>query len=176
MDTTTTNTKNIEERYENVIKYLTQMKNEFKNPPLSQIAKMASISSCVKSEFPEFSFVGFYIVVKHGNSDSSDSSGNENIFIEIGPYVAGIIATPRIEYGKGVCGESWEKKKTMVVNNVKACNNYIACSKNVKSEVVIPVIDSNGDVTAVFDIDCTVKDKFTDLDKEKLEYIIKNFC
>merc|ERR1711976_426995 len=161
-----TDLSTIEKKYDTSIKNLQRMKNEFTSPELSQIAKMASISSAVMKEFPEFSFVGFYIVQKYETES----------FLEVGPYVAGIIATPRIGFGKGVCGETWERKETMIVNNVRACNNYIACSKNVMSEIVVPVLNKDNECTAVLHIDCTIKDRFTDLDKEKLEYVIKTFC
>lgn len=134
---------------------------------LSFLAKMASISSAIKKEFDEFTFVGFYVVTCKENGEK---------FLEVGPYVSDILATPRIAFGKGVCGSTWENKVTMIVNNVKKCNNYIACSLNVMSEIVVPVFNKNDEVIAILDIDCKVLDRFDDYDKEKLEYITSNFC
>jgi GAF domain-containing protein len=129
---------------------------------------MASISSAIKKEFSEFSFVGFYIVVQKENNEK---------YLEIGPYVSDILATPRIGFGKGVCGTTWEKNLTIIVNNVKKCNNYIACSPDVKSEIVVPVFDKNSnEVLAVLDIDSTIIDRFSEIDKNKLERIIFNYC
>ena len=157
------------DRYLRVIENLSSMysiynKDELK---LSAISKMASISSAVKKEFHEFTFVGFYIVV--------NKEDNSRV-LEIGPYVSSILATPRISLRKGVCGSTWEKKQTMIVNNVKKCHNYIACSPDVLSEIVVPVFDQEGkEVTAVLDIDSKILEWFDEEDQKQLEEIIKVF-
>jgi L-methionine (R)-S-oxide reductase len=163
-----------ETQYNNVIENLKTMYEKYDTElKLNQIAKMASISSAIKSEFSEFTFVGFYIVVSKAENGTNTSTK----YLEIGPYVSNILATPRIELGKGVCGSTWEEKQTKIVNNVRNCNNYIACSLDVLSEIVVPVFSQNdeSEVVAVLDIDCKVKDRFKDIDKNYLEFIIKNF-
>ena len=160
-------------KYQRVIDNLNEMYSVYNTEELklSLIAKMASISSAIKKEFTEFTFVGFYIVV------GSKGEVNENV-LEIGPYVSSILATPRISYGKGVCGTSWEKKETRIVNNVRKCDNYIACSPDVLSEIVVPVYDKNKpeEVIAVLDIDCKVLDQFDETDKNHLTNILNLFC
>jgi L-methionine (R)-S-oxide reductase len=171
-DTTTSiNKSNKKDRYKSVAENLKLMYDVYDKPEmkLSEIAKMASISSAIKKEFDEFTFVGFYIVV---------DKGCDHKILEIGPYVSSILATPRIQYGKGVCGSTWEKKMTQIVNNVKKCHNYIACSPDVLSEIVIPLFNRNNpeEVIAVLDIDSKILDWFDEEDKEQLEDIIKNFA
>jgi L-methionine (R)-S-oxide reductase len=159
------------QRYQNVVENLKSMYDVYDKPEmrLSEIARMASISSAIKKEFHEFTFVGFYIVV--------NKQDNTKV-LEIGPYVSSILATPRIQYGKGVCGSTWEKKITQIVNNVKKCHNYIACSPDVLSEIVVPVFDkqNSSEVLAVLDIDSKILDWFDEEDKQQLEDIIKNFA
>jgi L-methionine (R)-S-oxide reductase len=159
------------QRYQNIVDNLKSMYDVYDKPEmrLSEIARMASISSAIKKEFHEFTFVGFYIVV--------NKQDNTKV-LEIGPYVSSILATPRIQYGKGVCGSTWEKKLTQIVNNVKKCHNYIACSPDVLSEIVVPVFDkqNSSEVLAVLDIDSKILDWFDEEDKQQLEDIIKNFA
>jgi len=96
--------------------------------------------------------------------------------LEIGPNASDILATPRIDLGKGVCGESWEKKKTMLVKYVNECKNYIACDNETQSEIVVPVIDENSKiVTAVLDVDSTVKEGFDEVDQHYLELIVQKY-
>ena len=161
---------NKEIQYKNIIDALDTLYNKYNSEnKLSLIAKMASISSAIKREFREFTFVGFYIVVTLDQTETK--------VLEIGPYVSDIIATPRIAYGKGVCGSTWAEKSTMIVNNVRKCDNYIACSSDVQSEIVVPVFNQAGDeVIAVLDIDCKLLDRFDEVDKNYLENIIKNYC
>jgi L-methionine (R)-S-oxide reductase len=136
-------------------------KYDSKEPRLSLIAKMASVSSVLRSHFEDLKFVGFYIVK------------DEN-WLEIGPYVSDILATPKIAFGKGVCGTCWEEGKTTIVNNVQKCNNYIACDEETNSEIVLPVIIDNK-VVAVWDVDSVNVDRFDSVDQSNLEQIVTKF-
>ena len=157
-------------QYDNIIQNLEDIYTKYNDTnKLSIISRMASISSAINREFKEFTFVGFYIVVTLDQTETK--------VLEIGPYVSNIIATPRIEYNKGVCGSTWAEKSTKIVNNVRKCDNYIACSSDVLSEIVVPVFSQSPDeVVAVLDIDCKLLDRFDELDKEYLELIIKKYC
>lgn len=149
------------EKYERIQNRLNEVYSFYKDLTLN--AQMACVSSAVKNEFSEFTFVGFYVVI------------NPEI-LEIGPYVSGILAVPRILFGKGVCGTCWEKKETQIVNNVKKCDNYIACSPDVLSEIVLPVFNQNNEVIAVLDIDSKELDRFDEEDKIGLQNIIDKYC
>jgi L-methionine (R)-S-oxide reductase len=150
-----------QEKYLIIETKLEELFSTYKN--LSITAQMASLSSAIKKEFPEFTFVGFYIVV-------------ENEILEVGPYVSDILAVPRIEYGKGVCGFCWEQKQSQIVNNVRKCNNYIACSPDVLSEIVLPVFNTKKEVIAVLDIDSNILDRFDEVDCQNLERLLSKYC
>ena len=151
--------------YNTIIDKLTNFYKKYdKDPKLSTIAKMASLSSTLRLHFEDLKFVGFYIV----------QSNNNEKYLEIGPYVSDILATPKIGFGKGVCGTCWEKKETVIINNVSKCNNYIACDEETQSEIVLPVI-LNGEVLSVWDIDSIKLDRFDEVDRINLEYLINNF-
>ncbi len=59
-----------------------------------------------------------------------------------------------------------------MVNDVSECKNYIACDPDTKSEIVVPAFNSKGEVIAVLDIDATIKDFFSSMDKHYLELIV----
>ena len=106
--------------YNTIIEKLNNFYTKYeKDPKLSSIAKMASINSVLRLHFDDLKFVGFYIV----------KSENDQCYLEIGPYVSDILATPKIGFGKGVCGTCWKEREIIVVNNVSKCNNYIACDE-----------------------------------------------
>ena len=50
-----------------------------------------------------------------------------------------------IEFGKGICGQVAVSNQNFVVPDVKAQDNYIACSISVKAEIVIPLF-KNGEI------------------------------
>jgi L-methionine (R)-S-oxide reductase len=57
-----------------------------------------------------------------------------------------------------------------VVPDVKAQDNYIACSISVKSEIVVPLF-VNGKNIGQIDIDSNTTDPFTDADERFLEFV-----
>jgi len=119
------------------------------------VAILANVAAAIKQTFGFF-WVGFYLV-----------KGDELV---LGPF-QGPIACTRIALGKGVCGTSWEKGETIVVDDVDAFPGHIACSSLSKSEIVVPVI-KNGNVVAVLDIDSDTLSTFDETDA----HYLNNLC
>lgn len=100
------------------------------------VANLANCAAAIQQTF-NYLWVGFYLV--------------KNDELVLGPF-QGPIACTRIQKGKGVCGSSWEQKKTLVVRDVDEFPGHIACSSDSKSEIVVPLIKQNK-VVGVLDID-----------------------
>ena len=75
-----------------------------------------------------------------------------------------------IEFGKGICGQVAVSNKNFVVPDVKAQDNYIACSISVKSEIVIPLF-KNGVNIGQIDIDSNTTDPFSKEDEKFLTWL-----
>lgn len=75
-----------------------------------------------------------------------------------------------IPFGKGICGQVAVSNKNFVVPDVKAQDNYIACSITVKSEIVIPLF-KNGNNIGQIDIDSHIEDPFSKEDERFLEWV-----
>ena len=119
------------------------------------VAILANVAAAIKQTFGFF-WVGFYLV--------------KDDELVLGPF-QGPIACTRIALGKGVCGTSWEKGKTIVVDDVDAFPGHIACSSLSKSEIVVPVV-KNGNVVAVLDIDSDTLSTFDETDA----HYLNNLC
>ena len=98
----------------------------------------AQICALLKEEVFHYDWVGFYIL-------------NENA-LKLRAYVGKPTDHTRIAIGKGVCGQVAETKKTIIVQDVSQEDNYIACSIDVQSEIVVPVL-KDGEFVAELDID-----------------------
>lgn len=125
------------------------------------IANLANCSAALKEVFNHW-WIGFYLV-----------NGQKLV---LGPF-QGPVACTSIGFGKGVCGTSWEKKETIIVDNVDLFPGHIACSAFSKSEIVVPII-KNQQVVAVLDIDSENFAEFDLLDKlylEKIAHHLANF-
>lgn len=134
---------------------LSQIRSVVEDEP-DQIARMANIASMLHETF-HWWWTGFYRVV-----------GDELV---LGPF-QGPLACMRIHRGRGVCGTAWDKDETQVVPDVDKFPGHIACSSASRSEIVVPVHDTDGNVTAVLDIDSECLATFDETDRLWLEQIV----
>ena len=88
----------------------------------------------------EYDWVGFYL---------ADGTKPELV---LGPYVGAVTDHTRIPFGRGICGQVAESRATMVVPDVAAVANYLSCSLDVKSEIVVPIL-VDGRFVAQLDIE-----------------------
>jgi len=116
------------------------------------ISNLSNCSSALNEVF-KFLWVGFYLV--------------KNSKLVLGPF-QGSIACTNIDFGRGVCGKSYELKETIIVENVGLFKDHIACSALSKSEIVVPIL-KKGKVVAVIDIDSDKTSNFDNIDKKYLE-------
>lgn len=111
-------------------------------------ANMANVCAALKEAF-DFFWVGFYLV-----------QGNELV---LAPF-QGPVACTRIQRGRGVCGQSWDRVQTLLVPDVDAFPGHITCSSLSKSEIVVPLLKNNA-VIGVLDVDSDQLDYFDETDK-----------
>ena len=143
-----------EDLYEQLLPQIFSLVSEEPNP----IANMANIVAALKQAFPYYSWVGFYLL---------ESKSNELV---LGPF-QGKIACTRIAIGKGVCGNSYQKKETIIVPDVNQFSGHIFCDGDSKSEIVIPIIHQNK-ILGVLDVDSHNFNSFGETDKKYLEKLI----
>ena len=119
------------------------------------VANLANIAAALKEQFG-WLWVGFYLV--------------KNEELVLGPF-QGPVACTRIKKGRGVCGCSWDQKKTLIVPDVEKFPGHIACSSASRSEIVVPILHQN-EVAAVLDIDSKDLNEFDATDQTYLEQIV----
>ena len=123
-------------------------------------ARMATVASMLKDAFESYFWAGFYVV----DPDKPDE-------LVVGPY-QGTLGCLRIAFGKGVCGTAAAERTTQIVEDVHAFPGHIACDSRSNSEIVVPVVDAQGRLIAVFDVDSTDFGSFDAVDAEWLERIL----
>lgn len=119
-------------------------------------ANLANTAAALHQTFGFF-WVGFYLVKQDE--------------LVLGPF-QGPIACTRIRKGKGVCGSSWESKKTILVPDVEQFPGHIACSSASRSEIVVPGF-KDGEVALVLDVDSDQLDDFSETDQQYLEQLMR---
>jgi len=122
-----------------------------------EVAIMANVCAAIH-EAMGFFWTGFYIV-----------KGEKLV---LGPF-QGPVACMHIAYGRGVCGTAWQRAESVVVPDVEQFPGHIACSSLSRSEIVVPVFNTEGKVKAVLDIDSKELGTFDATDQQWLEKIVK---
>ncbi|AOH35490.1 GAF domain-containing protein [Luteimonas sp. JM171] len=121
-----------------------------------RIANAANLSSLVYHALPDLNWVGFYFF-----------DGTELV---VGPF-QGQPACVRIPLDRGVCGAAASTRTTQRVDDVDAFPGHIACDAASRSELVVPLVDGDGNLVGVFDIDSPRKGRFDAQDQAGLERI-----
>jgi L-methionine (R)-S-oxide reductase len=123
------------------------------------IANAANFAAFVYHEVPELNWAGFFFPVPGG--------------LVLGPF-AGKPACTRLPAGRGVCGHSFNGRETLVVDDVDAFADHIACDSASRSEIVVPLI-RNGAIYGVFDVDSPVRARFSQTDRIGFERLVTAF-
>jgi len=125
------------------------------NSEKSNQTVLFEITKLLQQEVAHYNWVGFYALDK------------PNAMLRLGPYSGLPTEHTEIPVGKGVCGQVALSLKSKIVQDVRKEENYISCSIDVKSEIVIPII-KNGEFVAEIDIDSNTPSPFTADDQEFL--------
>ena len=120
--------------------------------------RLQELCDLLKSEVPYYNWVGFYF--RNGSKEE----------LKLGPYAGAPTDHTLIPFGKGIFGQVALSNRNFVVPDVSAQDNYIACSINVKSEIVVPLF-VNGENIGQIDIDSETPDPFSPADERFLEFV-----
>jgi L-methionine (R)-S-oxide reductase len=131
---------------------------EIISTPLSKEEKLLQICTLLENRVSHYNWVGFYF--RNGEKEE----------LLLGPYIGAPTDHVKIPFGKGICGQVAVSNQNFVVPDVADQDNYIACSVNVKSEIVVPLF-VNGKNIGQIDIDSNTLDPFTEADERFLEFV-----
>ncbi len=119
------------------------------------IANSANLVALLFHAMPDVNWVGVYLM-RDGE-------------LVVGPF-QGKPACVRIPVGRGVCGTAAARVETVVVEDVHAFDGHIACDTASNSEIVVPLIGTDG-LIGVLDVDSPEFARFNADDREGLEAI-----
>lgn len=125
------------------------------------IANAANFASFMYHELPDLNWAGFYF---------SDEAGD----LVLGPF-NGRPACTRLPHGRGVCGAAVTRNETVVVDDVERFGDHIVCDSASKSEIVVPLRDTSGEIYGVFDIDSPSLARFSDEDRDGIAALVDAF-
>jgi GAF domain-containing protein len=118
------------------------------------IANAANTSALIFTTLADLNWAGFYFL----------RDGQELV---LGPF-QGKPACVRIAVGRGVCGTAVARRRSMLVEDVHAFADHIACDSASQSELVVPIM-KDGRVLGVIDLDSPTLARFDADDQAGIE-------
>lgn len=121
-------------------------------------SSMDAAMRTISRQLPHYNWVGVYLL----NGDA----------LELGPYVGAATDHTRIPVGRGVCGTAVAQNANQVIDDVRTLDNYLACSVETRSEIVVLIRDPrDGSILGQIDADGHAVGAFDASDEALLEEI-----
>lgn len=124
------------------------------------VANMANVAALLWQALPDVNWTGFYRMAPRTDGTSEE--------LVLGPF-QGKAACIRIALGKGVCGTAASSRETQLVEDVHAFPGHIACDADSRSELVVPILTTDGILKGVIDLDSPSPARFTQEDAVGIE-------
>ncbi len=129
------------------------------------IANLGNAAALLYHSLPDLNWAGFYLL-KPGLEPGARAPE-----LVVGPF-QGRPACTRIAWGRGVCGTAAARRETVIVADVHAFSDHIACDSDSNSEIVVPLLQA-GAVVGVLDLDSPLFSRFDADDRDGLEAFVK---
>ena len=120
--------------------------------------RLQNICKLLTQQVSYYDWVGFYF------------ANHATKILHLKAYCGAPTEHTTIEFGKGICGQVALSNQNFVVPDVKAQDNYIACSISVKAEIVIPLFKDGINIGQI-DIDSNTPNPFTSADEDFLTWL-----
>ncbi|MEA4860569.1 Free methionine-R-sulfoxide reductase [bioreactor metagenome] len=117
---------------------------------------LANAAAFLYEQMDDVIWLGFYLTY-----------GSEGTLM-LGPF-QGKLACTDIQFGRGVCGNAAQEKRSIRIADVHTFAGHIACDSASNSELVVPLFDSNHQVVGVLDVDSASFSRFSEVDQQLLE-------
>jgi GAF domain-containing protein len=137
---------------------LQQVRQQLNQENLSVLKDLKSICNTLKNRLQAYDWVGFYF------------ADFKSKMLHLKAYSGAPTEHTSIPFGKGICGQVALSNKNFMVPDVTAQDNYIACSIDVQSELVVPLFLEGKNIGQI-DIDSKFLNPFTKEDETFLTEI-----
>ena len=146
--------KKKEQRYERIFQQIREQIKDKKYP----LARMATIVAVLHHKMEHYFWTGFYLL--------------EDGELIVGPY-QGPVACILLQKNTGVCWAGVNEGKPIVVPDIQQFPGHISCDSRSRSEIVVPLRNSEGKISGVLDVDSKDLGSFDEVDAEWLEKILQ---
>jgi putative methionine-R-sulfoxide reductase with GAF domain len=128
-------------------------------------APLGSAVRYIASLSGKFNWVGIYVL--------------KGDCLELGPFLGASTEHTEIPVGTGICGLAVAEDRDLNVPQVAEAENYLSCSRETQSELVVLIRDKKGKILAQIDIDSHTPAAFGPEEEswvKKVAVELGNFC
>lgn len=118
--------------------------------PVESKLQLISILDQIQQLQPSFNWVGLYRIDPLNSSE-----------LLVSCFLGSATPHRRISINSGICGAAIREQSTLNIADVSKDQRYLSCSLETKSELVVPIRNSQNEVVAELDIDCREIDGFS---------------
>lgn len=123
-------------------------------------AALQAVMQIIADGLPYYKWVGVYF--------------HDNGVLNLGPYVGAETEHTLIPVGTGVCGTAVAENRNVLVDDVRELTNYLACSTQTRSEIVVLIHDAQtGQILGQIDADGHEVGAFDQSDERFLEGVAR---
>ncbi|MBW2455375.1 MAG: GAF domain-containing protein [Deltaproteobacteria bacterium] len=120
-------------------------------------ARRATLVALLHHKLSGLSWTGFYML----------RGGELVVDVYQGPLACLVLAAHQ-----GVCWAGIDRRASVIVPDVHAFEGHIPCDSRTQSEIVVPLLGSDGAVVGVLDLDSLRPAHFDDEDRQGLEPLV----
>ena len=128
---------------------------------VDQLEVFSEAIGLLKESFAGYDWVGIYLL--------------EGDMLTLAGYLGKPTKHERIPVDKGICGAAVREKNTIMVDDVRKNEDYLACSIATCSEIVVPIM-RDGEVLGEIDIDSDTPAAFDESDRRGLELVAEELA
>jgi L-methionine (R)-S-oxide reductase len=141
-------------RYDRIRKQIAELIAKTDDP----LAHRATAAAVLHHKVPGVSWTGFYML----------RDGDLVVDAYQGPVACLVLVRHT-----GVCWAGIDRAETVVVPDVEAFPGHIPCDDRSRSEIVVPVLGSDGRPVGVLDVDSHRPGHFDEIDREGYEAVVR---
>jgi GAF domain-containing protein len=146
------------QKKENYLSIIEQMKLQLTEVTVTSPSQIYKLAVDHLAKLSHFHWTGIYLL---------DSNANE-LILEY--YVGKPTDHTKIPVGKGICGSAVAEKIDKIIADVREENNYLACSLETRSEIVV-LIEDEDRIIGQIDVDSDNVAAFDEIDRNYLRKI-----
>ena len=121
-------------------------------------AVLQDVMRIIAHGLPHYNWVGVYF--------------HDNGVLNLGPYIGAETEHTLIPVGTGVCGTAVAENRNVVVDDVRELTNYLSCSIETRSEIVVLIHDAQtGQILGQIDADGHTVGAFDQSDERFLQSV-----